>query len=42
MLRILLEFSDGTELDFLDGRGDTPLHTFLRNNAHLGIIWEVL
>lgn len=42
VLRVLLEFSDGTELEFLDGRGDTPLHTLLRNNAHPGIIREVL
>lgn len=41
-LRLLLEFSDVETLDVLDGQGDTPLHTLIREEEHLDIIYEIL
>lgn len=41
-LRSLLAFSDGTELEALNGEGNTPLHTLIRNKEHPAIIREVI
>lgn len=41
-MRVLLEFSDGEVLDNLDGKGETPLHTLIRDNKHPRFIQEVL
>lgn len=41
-LRSLMAFSDGTELEALNGEGNTPLHTLIRNKDHPAIIKEVI
>lgn len=41
-LRSLLAFSDGRELEALNGEGNTPLHTLIRNKEHPAIIKEVI
>lgn len=41
-LRAILEFSDGAELEALNGEGNTPLHTLIRNKEHPAIIKEVI
>ncbi|KAJ4414254.1 hypothetical protein N0V82_008036 [Gnomoniopsis sp. IMI 355080] len=41
-LRLLLKSSDGQELEALDGGGDTPLHTLIRDKEHPAIIREVI
>lgn len=40
-LLVLLEYSKGEELDCLDGRGDTPLHTLIRQR-HPKLVREVV
>ncbi|KZL67095.1 ankyrin repeat protein [Colletotrichum tofieldiae] len=35
VLKLLLEFSQGTELEMLNGAGDTPLHTAVMSNDEL-------
>lgn len=42
MLHLLLKYSNGQELDTLDARGDTPLHTLIREQADPAIIREIL
>lgn len=42
VLHLLLEKSKGQELDTLDARGDTPLHTLIREQADPAIIKEIL
>lgn len=42
VLQILLEYSKGKELDTLDARGDTPLHTLIRDQADPAMIREIL
>lgn len=41
-LRLFLEYSDGQELEALDGGGDTPLHTLIHNKEHPAFIREVI
>lgn len=41
-LRLFLRFSDRQELEALDGGGDSPLHTIIRNKAHPALIREVI
>lgn len=42
VLHLLLKYSNGQELDTLDSRGDTPLHTLIREQADPTIIREIL
>ncbi|KUI66211.1 hypothetical protein VM1G_01603 [Cytospora mali] len=42
VLRVLLSFSNGKELDTFDAGGDTPLHTLIHNSAEPPIIKELL
>lgn len=42
VLGLLLGYSKGKELDILDGRGDTPLHTLIRDQADPAMIREIL
>lgn len=42
VLHLLLEYSKGQELDILDARGDTPLHTLIREQADPAVIIEIL
>jgi ankyrin repeat protein len=42
ILHLLLQYSNGKELDTLDARGDTPLHTLIREQANLAMIREIL
>ncbi|KAG8165309.1 hypothetical protein KVR01_005584 [Diaporthe batatas] len=42
VLRLLLEYSGGKDLDTLDARGDTPLHTLIRDQADPAMIREIL
>ena len=42
VLHLLLEYSKGQDLDTLDARGDTPLHTLIREQADPAIIREIL
>lgn len=41
-LLVLLEYSKGEELDYLDGTGDTPLHTLLIRGKHPRLARQVL
>jgi ankyrin repeat protein len=42
VLDLLLGYSKGRELDTLDARGDTPLHTLIREQADPAVIREIL
>lgn len=41
-LGVFMEFSESEVLDYLDGKGETPLHTLIRDNEHPRLIKEVL
>ncbi|KAI3401594.1 hypothetical protein diail_10195, partial [Diaporthe ilicicola] len=42
VLHLLLQYSNGQELDTLDACGDTPLHTLIRGQADSAIIRAIL
>lgn len=42
VIRLLLGYSKGKDLDTLDARGDTPLHTLVRDQADPAMIREIL